>query len=182
METVKNLRILAIAGTAAAAMAGLAACGSGSMATSAPPPAGAQAPASSAAAPATVGEANTSLGTVLTNAKGFTLYTFDEDKPGMSACTDSGCKSLWPPITGPAQPANGVSLPGQLATFTRSDGIQQATFNGKPVYTYAQDSAPGQTKGDGVLGTWHALVVTPGGVAPATTTNGTGTAGGVSGY
>ncbi|QRP50230.1 hypothetical protein [Amycolatopsis sp. FDAARGOS 1241] len=173
----KHLRVLAITGTAAAAMTGMAACGSGGSAGPAPMPGASQGSASAAPAPATLGETNTSLGTVLTNAQGFTLYTFDEDKNGMSACTDNGCKSLWPPVVGKAQAANAVSLPGQLATISRSDGIEQATYNGKPVYTFAQDTAPGQTKGDGVMGTWHALVITGGSVPPATG-NGTASTGG----
>ncbi|MFI5612040.1 hypothetical protein [Amycolatopsis sp. NPDC051903] len=169
----KHLKLLAVAGAAAAALTGLAACSSGASTASAPPPAATQAPASAAAAPAMLGEANTPLGTVLTNAKGFTLYTFDEDKNGRSACTDNGCKSLWPPVVGKARAANAVSLPGQLGTISRSDGIEQATYNGKPVYTFSQDTAPGQTKGDGVMGTWHALVITGGSVPPVT---GSGTA------
>ena len=70
--------------------------------------------------------AKTSMGTVLTNAKGFTLYWFSLDTPATSKCSGA-CASAWPPVTGPVSAAPGVSLPGNLGTITRSDGSRQET-------------------------------------------------------
>jgi hypothetical protein len=62
----------------------------------------------------------------------------------------------------------GVHLVGKFGTIKRASGALQATYKGHPLYTYAGDSAPGQTKGNGLDGTWHVIHVNPkGDVAPA---------------
>jgi predicted lipoprotein with Yx(FWY)xxD motif len=83
--------------------------------------------------------------TVLTNAKGFTLYSFAPDTPATSKCYGS-CAALWPPVTGTA--AAGSALPGRVGTIKRTDGSEQLTYNGHPLYTYVGDSAPGQATGN----------------------------------
>ena len=83
--------------------------------------------------------------TVLTNAKGFTLYSFAPDTPTTSKCYGS-CAALWPPVTGTA--AAGSGLPGRVGTIKRTDGSEQLTYNGHPLYTYVGDSAPGQATGN----------------------------------
>jgi predicted lipoprotein with Yx(FWY)xxD motif len=143
----------------------LAACGSSSSGGSS----GSSAPSSSSASASSSGlkTAKTSMGTVLTNAKGFTLYWFSPDTPATSKCS-GGCASAWPPVPGPVSAASGVSLSGKLATVTRSDGSKQETYNGHPLYTFSADSGPGKTGGNGISafgGTWHA--VTTSGAAPA---------------
>jgi predicted lipoprotein with Yx(FWY)xxD motif len=93
--------------------------------------------------------------TVLTNAKGFTLYWFAPDSPTKSACNGS-CAAYWPPVKGPATLAPGV--PGTLTTITRSDGSKQAAYDGHPLYTYLADSKPGQASGNNITlngGRWH---------------------------
>ena len=93
--------------------------------------------------------------TVLTNAKGFTLYWFAPDTPAKSNC-NGGCAAYWPPVTG--TPAAGPGVPGRLGTIKRSDGTTQATYNGHPLYTYIGDSAPGQASGNNINlngGLWH---------------------------
>jgi predicted lipoprotein with Yx(FWY)xxD motif len=86
--------------------------------------------------------------TVLTNGKGLTLYTFAPDKPNKSVCYGS-CASYWPPVKGPVTVAAGVtSVTGKLGTTRRTDGSLQATYNGRPLYTYIADTAPGQAKGN----------------------------------
>jgi predicted lipoprotein with Yx(FWY)xxD motif len=93
--------------------------------------------------------------TVLTNAKGLTLYWFERDTPTKSNCTGS-CSSYWPPLTGsPAAPAG---VPGKFATITRQGGASQVTYNGHPLYTYVGDSHRGQASGNNLNlngGVWH---------------------------
>src|SRR6476619_691929 len=74
--------------------------------------------------------------TVLTNAKGFTLYSFAPDTPATSKCYGS-CAVYWPPVTGTT--AAGAGLPGRVGTITRTDGSHQLTYNGHPLYTYIAD-------------------------------------------
>jgi len=92
--------------------------------------------------------------TVLTNAKGFTLYSFAPDTPTMSKC-NSACAQTWPPVKGPAT-ASGVK--GKFGTIKRAGGSVQATYNGHPLYTFVGDTAPKQAKGNGLNvngGVWH---------------------------
>jgi len=111
--------------------------------------------------------------TVLTNAKGLTLYSFAPDTMTTSNCNGT-CAQLWPPVHGPVTSGPGVT--GRLGTITRADGAIQATYNGHPLYTYVADTAPGQAKGNGLNasgGVWHE-VTTSGAAAPASTTGGGG--------
>jgi predicted lipoprotein with Yx(FWY)xxD motif len=104
---------------------------------------------------------------VLTNSKGFTLYSFAPDTATKSNC-NGACATAWPPQKGP------VTASGFTATFgtiKRSDGSTQATFDGHPLYTFTGDTAAGQANGNGVNafgGLWHE-VPTSGGAAPAAT-------------
>ena len=97
--------------------------------------------------------------TVLTNARGFTLYSFAPDTPASSKCYGS-CAAYWPPVTGTAAASPG--LPGRIGTITRTGGSRQLTYNGHPLYTYIGDSAPGQAKGNNLNlngGLWHEVPV-----------------------
>jgi predicted lipoprotein with Yx(FWY)xxD motif len=98
--------------------------------------------------------------TILTNAQGLTLYYFTSDTSTTAACT-GGCANAWPPlvVTGSSSPTSATTLPGKLTTLTDANGTQ-VEYNGHPLYTYATDSAPGQTNGQGVGGKWY--VATPG--------------------
>jgi predicted lipoprotein with Yx(FWY)xxD motif len=97
------------------------------------------------------------LGTILTTADGFTLYTFDNDVPGTgtSACGED-CIPTWPPLSVSA-PTAADDVPGEVDTFTREDGLTQVTYNGKPLYRFAADTDPGNTSGDGINGVWHVV-------------------------
>jgi predicted lipoprotein with Yx(FWY)xxD motif len=90
-------------------------------------------------------------GKVLTNDKGMTLYTFDKDAGGKSAC-NGPCATNWPPLmaAADAKPANGYTI------VVRDDGSKQWAHGGKPLYTWKNDKKPGDITGDGFLnGAWH---------------------------
>jgi len=95
------------------------------------------------------------LGNYLTAASGMTLYTYQNDTPGTSTCSGD-CATTWPPYT--VASATGLttdpSVTGTIGTITRADGTIQVTYNGMPLYFYAQDVNPGDTTGDGVGGVW----------------------------
>lgn len=98
-------------------------------------------------APATVAE--TGKGKALVDAKGMTLYTFDKDAAGKSACNGS-CAQNWPPLMAATPPG-----PTNWSVVTRDDGSKQWAYMGKPLYTWAKDSKAGDTTGDGVNNVWH---------------------------
>jgi predicted lipoprotein with Yx(FWY)xxD motif len=105
-----------------------------------------------------VASAETGLGAVLVDAQGFTLYVFDNDTPGSgtSSCT-GGCLDNWPPAAAEQGFTVGEGLDQSLfSTITRDDGSLQLAVNGRPLYRFANDSAAGQTNGQGVGGVWWA--------------------------
>jgi predicted lipoprotein with Yx(FWY)xxD motif len=116
--------------------------------------------------------------TVLTNAKGFTLYWFVPDTSTKSNCNGS-CAQIWPPVTGPATAGAGVT--GKLGTITRSDGSTQAIYDGHPLYTYTADTAPGQATGNGINasgGVWHEVTASGAAAAASSASPSSGGGGG----
>src|SRR6202044_4274782 len=111
--------------------------------------AGASAPtaATGTAAGTSTGLKTTVIGgtTVLTNGKGFTLYSFAPDTPTASKCYGT-CAAYWPPAIGTSSAGSG--LPGKTGTIKRTDGSTQLTYDGHPLYTYVGDTAPGQASGN----------------------------------
>jgi predicted lipoprotein with Yx(FWY)xxD motif len=157
-----RLRMLLALPAAAAAAAALVACSS---AGASPSPAASSTSSAAAAATGTVKTATIAGVAVLTNSKGFTLYSFAPDTPTTSKCNGT-CAQNWPPVTGPVTAAG---ITGTFGTIKRSDGSIQATFDGHPLYTFAGDTAPGQAKGNGLNaagGLWHEIT-TSGTAAPA---------------
>jgi predicted lipoprotein with Yx(FWY)xxD motif len=157
------VKMLAAAGMAALA-ASAAACSSSSSSGSAGSGAASSAPASAAGSGTALKTATINGVTVVTNAKGFTLYSFAPDTATTSKCTDA-CAQIWPPVVAPVTAGEGVT--GTLATITRSDGSKQSTYNGHPLYTYTADTAPGQANGNGINvngGVWHEITAS---AAPA---------------
>ncbi|MGE5504422.1 MAG: hypothetical protein ACM31L_08360 [Actinomycetota bacterium] len=87
---------------------------------------------------------------MLTTPQGMTLYTFDQDGAGKSACAGP-CAQNWPPFAAPAD----AHAMGDWSVVTRDDGGHQWAYKGKPLYTWMKDMKPGDATGDGVKGMWH---------------------------
>jgi predicted lipoprotein with Yx(FWY)xxD motif len=148
------MRKAALGAALAALAVVLAACGggndqgSGSTATTA---------AAQQATEATVAVAGTALGEVLVDGKGRTLYVFTKDKGDQSVCSGK-CAAAWPALTvsGAATPGTGVQA-SLLSTAKQANGSTQVTYGGKPLYYFAGDKAPGDTKGQGLNGVWFVV-------------------------
>jgi predicted lipoprotein with Yx(FWY)xxD motif len=130
-----------ISSAAIAAMLGLAACGGGGSSNT-----------------STSSSSKASTSDVVVDSAGKALYTPDQEANGKIACTDA-CTSFWKP----APPASVPKSDGKVGTITRPDGSKQATIDGKPVYTFTEDSK-GEVKGDGFSDdfggkhfVWHAV-------------------------
>jgi predicted lipoprotein with Yx(FWY)xxD motif len=90
-------------------------------------------------------------GGILTDAKGMTLYTFDNDKePNKSACTGN-CLNNWPVLKAGATAKD----MGDWKVITRDDGTKQWAYKGKPLYLWSKDAKPGDRTGDGVDNLWR---------------------------
>ena len=91
-------------------------------------------------------------GGVMTNAAGMTVYTFDKDSGGKSAC-NGGCATTWPPLAAPAT----AKPVGDLTVLTREDGTRQWAYKGKPLYLWSKDQKPGDKTGDNLNNAWHVV-------------------------
>lgn len=111
---------------------------------------------------ATVSSAeNATMGTIVMEASGRSLYLLTRDEPGVSSCTGR-CALSWPPLLTVGAPAAGDGATSALVgTATRDDGSMQVTYNGWPLYYFARDVKPGDTGGQGRGGVW--FVVSPSG-------------------
>jgi len=110
---------------------------------------GAPAPAKSSGSggAATLKVTKGKLGTYVTDSKGLTLYLFEKDSGGKSACAGE-CAKVWAPLStdGAPKASSGVQA-DLLGTTKRSDGSMQVTYGGHPLYHYDDDHSPGQTEG-----------------------------------
>ena len=100
-----------------------------------------------APAPLKEGEAKVSI---LTDAAGLSLYTFDPDQPGVSNC-NGGCAKVWPPLKAP----DNTVLEAPLTAIVRADGSKQIAFKGRPLYYYSGDKKPGDINGDDLKDVWY---------------------------
>jgi predicted lipoprotein with Yx(FWY)xxD motif len=153
----------------------LAACGSSSSSSTTSSAAGTQpaAQTSSPSSAAVVKTASNSLGTILVDSQGMTLYHLSGEVNGKFICTSSACVGVWHPLIAPSSGAlsgEGVAL----GTVKRPEGTMQVTYKGTPLYTFTGDQQPGETKGQGIkdVGTWSA-VETGSSSAPAASTSST---------
>jgi predicted lipoprotein with Yx(FWY)xxD motif len=145
-----------LAGAAVIPLTALAVgCGGSGNSTAATTP-----PKTASGQAATVGVANSSLGNVLVDSQGHTLYLFKKDTGTKSTCTGA-CAAAWPPLRASGKPTVGTGANASLVgTTKRSDGKPQVTYNGHPVYTFTQDTKAGETNGQGVTAfgaSWFAL-------------------------
>lgn len=125
----------------------------------------------------------TALGNVLVDARGRTLYLFEKDKSGRSACTGA-CAAYWPPLLSPARARPGKGVRAALLGMTkRTDGRRQVTYAGHPLYTFTGDKKAGQTTGEGLVNfgaAWDVLAASGRAVEP--TASDPGNDGGYGGY
>ncbi|MDH4562969.1 hypothetical protein [Pseudomonas sp. BN411] len=89
-------------------------------------------------------------GGMLVDAKGMTLYTYDKDSDGKSACNGQ-CAQNWPPLMAEA----GAKAEGEWSVVKRDDGSMQWAYDKKPLYTFVMDKKAGDVTGDGKMGVWH---------------------------
>ena len=167
-------RLFSLAALAVAGALVLAACGGSSTSSSSgagstpsystqPTPSNAS---NTSGATSVLSTKTSSLGTFLVDANGRTLYLWDADHGAQSTC-NGACAQAWPPLTTTATPkASGAVKASLLGTTKRTDGTREVTYAGHPLYTFAGDTQPGQTTGQGSNGfgaPWW--IVTPTGKA-----------------
>lgn len=162
----RSLFLTIFAAVALAACTSTAASPSPAAPTAAPPT---QAPAASpdqsspGTGSATVMVATSSLGDILVDGEGRVLYLFTPDEAGTPTCYE-GCAQAWPPLLAADDITVGPGLDdSDFSTATRTDGGDQVKIGNWPLYYFASDAAPGDTKGQGVGGVWY--VVSPSGEA-----------------
>lgn len=107
-----------------------------------------------AAAKAEVNVTTNSLGPILTDSTGMTLYLFANDTAGTSTCVDA-CATAWPPLTATAVSVGSDLTAGDFSLIARSDGTQQLAVGGLPLYRFAGDTKAGETTGQGLNGVWY---------------------------
>jgi predicted lipoprotein with Yx(FWY)xxD motif len=153
---------LSVAGLAVAlvGLAALVGCGGGDSSTSASD-SGSTTPAASGGGATTVDVANNpELGEILVDSQGRTMYMFEKDESDESYC-NGDCAGEWPPVTTQGTPKAGAGVSASMiSTVKREDGSTQVAFDGHPLYLYAEDTKPGDVKGNEVdeFGAeWYAL-------------------------
>lgn len=95
---------------------------------------------------------NTSLGSVLTDDDGMTLYIFTRDEAGKSNCY-GGCAQSWPPFEAGRRAQNS----GNFSVIERNDGSRQWAYDGAPLYYWVNDKKPGDVTGHEVGGSWFVI-------------------------
>jgi predicted lipoprotein with Yx(FWY)xxD motif len=143
MARTRSGKYLASAATFAITAVVLAACSSGQAST-------ATTPVSTSGPTRTVDVATSSLGQILVDSQGNTLYLFQKDMGTQSECTGE-CANSWPPLLTSGKPTAGSGADASLlGTTARSDGGDQVTYDGHPLYRFSGDQQPGDTNGEGL--------------------------------
>jgi predicted lipoprotein with Yx(FWY)xxD motif len=159
---------------AAAASLLLAACGSSSTSGNTTSSAASTQPArqaSSSSQGAVVDTASSSLGTILVNSQGMTLYHLSGEQNGKFICTGT-CIGVWHPLIAPSSGVPSGEV-GSLGTVKRPEGTVQVTYKGTPLYTFTGDQRPGETKGEGIkdVGTWSVVTTSSSSAPPSTSSS-----------
>jgi predicted lipoprotein with Yx(FWY)xxD motif len=153
----------------------LAACGSSSSSNTTSSTASTQPAAqtsSSSSSAVVVKSASSSLGTILVDSQGMTLYHLSGEQNGKFICTSTACLGVWHPLITPSgsEPSGEV---GSLGTVKRPEGTMQVTYKGTPLYTFTGDQQPGETKGQGIkdVGTWSVITTSSSSTPPSTSSS-----------
>ena len=152
------LGLVAVLGALVIAGCGGGSSGSGTESSAAGGGEGNAVKASDSGSGGTIGTAQVEgLGTVLVDSEGMTVYDFTVDNGTKSECY-GGCEAAWPPVTTSGKPTAGEgAMAAALGTTKRKDGTLQVTYEGHPLYTFAEDEAPGEANGNEAEGTWFVL-------------------------
>ncbi|MFZ1924794.1 MAG: hypothetical protein WAU42_01490 [Solirubrobacteraceae bacterium] len=156
----------------------IAACGSSSSGNTTSSATGTQPAAqtsSGSSSAVLVKSASNSLGTILIDSHGMTLYHLSGEQNGKFICTGTACLGVWHPLIAPSSGTPSGEV-GSLGTVKRPEGTVQVTYKGTPLYTFTGDQQSGETKGQGIkdVGTWS-VVTTSSNSTPATSTSSTPT-------
>jgi predicted lipoprotein with Yx(FWY)xxD motif len=150
----------------------LAACGSSSSSNTTSSAASTQptVQTSTGSSSPVVKSASSSLGTILVDSQGMTLYHLSGEQNGKFICTGS-CLGVWHPLIAPSSGTPSGEV-GSLGTVKRPEGTMQVTYKGTPLYTFAQDKQAGETNGQGVkdVGTWS-VITTSSSSTPSSTSS-----------
>jgi predicted lipoprotein with Yx(FWY)xxD motif len=152
MTRKRSIMFLASVATTALALLAVAGCGGGSSSPAAP--------TTKDGRSATIGVAKEGLGTILVDSQARTLYLFKRDTGTTSTCTGA-CAGSWPPLLVNGTPTVGSGASASMVgTTRRPDGRPQLTYNGHPLYRFANDQKAGDTNGEGLTafgGSWFAV-------------------------
>ncbi len=171
----------------------LAACGSSSSRNTTSSAASTQPAAqtsSSSSSAVVVKSASNSLGTILVDSQGMTLYHLSGEQNGKFICTSTTCLGVWHPLIAPSSGTPSGEV-GSLGTVKRPEGTVQVTYKGTPLYTFTGDQQSGETKGQGIkdVGTWSVVTASSSSTTPSTSSSsepekssGGGSSGGGYGY
>jgi predicted lipoprotein with Yx(FWY)xxD motif len=152
------MKRLLTSGAALAATLALAACGGGGGGSSS-----SSTPASSSGMAVSVKSIN-GVGNVLVDSEGKALYASDQEASGKVLCKTHACMAFWKPLTTTTAKPTASSDAGEIGVIKRPDGSMQVAVDGRPLYTFAEDS-PGKVAGNGFTDTfdgqhftWHAVL------------------------
>ncbi len=110
-----------------------------------------------AAQPTTLTVVQTRFGPVVANDRGQVLYTYADDTATTSACSADWCLVDWPPLQSPDAPTKSLSISAPVAVISGAGGTTQVTVGGHPLYTFAGDLHPGDSRGEGIGGDWFLI-------------------------
>src|SRR5580704_18982290 len=109
---------------------------------------------------------HSNLGWVMATAKGLVVYTFGKDSKGAPPTCTGSCASVWAPVTGVPKAGPADTFPGTFGVVTGASGTKVITYDGYPLYTFV-DAPPLSTKGNGLEGAWHVIMLSAGDVQGA---------------